>query len=376
MEVVITGISLISALGENLNINWSNILQGKTAIRIEQPFADLPPLPLAKISEKQANLSDLITKLINDVLEDAKLTTPLLDCDVIIGSSRSFQYVWENIAIDYIKNKKIDKINFLETLPNTPAIISAKIIGTQSIVSTYQGACATGIIALAQGFDLIKWGKSQRVIVGVMETAITPLTITGFKQMGAIASSGCYPFDLNREGLVLGEGGAFFVLESAHLARERKAKIYGKISGYGLTNDACYMYAPSPDQKSAITAIKDCLYRSNLYPENIDYIHSHGTGTKLNDQYEVRLIEKLFKPNIPISSTKGATGHTLGASGGLGVAFCLMALQSNIIPPCVGLKQPEYPLNFIIKAQEKELKNILCLSFGFGGQNAAIALSK
>ena len=237
-------------------------------------------------------------------------------------------------------------------------------------------ACATGIHAIARGYELIQTGECERVIAGAIETPITPLSLAGFARMGALAKTGCYPFDRYREGLVLGEGGAVFVLETAELARNRGAKVYGEISGFGLTCDAMGLTAPAKNGRSAAIAIKNCLERSNLVPNDIDYIHAHGTSTQLNDSHEARLIKHLFPPTVPVSSTKGSTGHTLGASGAMGVAWCLMALQSGYIPPCVGLKELDFELNAVMETQRQHCDRALCFSFGFGGQNAAIAVNR
>ncbi|MHC5826542.1 MAG: beta-ketoacyl-[acyl-carrier-protein] synthase family protein, partial [Nostoc sp.] len=180
--------------------------------------------------------------------------------------------------------------------------------------------------------------------------------------------------DLHREGLVLGEGAAVFVLESAELAKQRQAKVYGEILGFGLTNDAYHSNSLEPEGKSAIAAIKQCLERSCLSPADIDYIHAHGTATHLNDRIESMVIQRLFPQRVAVSSTKGSTGHTLGASGALGVAFSLMALKHQILPPCVGLQQPEFDLDIVTAACLSKIRQVLCLSFGFGGQNGAIAL--
>jgi 3-oxoacyl-[acyl-carrier-protein] synthase II len=155
-------------------------------------------------------------------------------------------------------------------------------------------ACATGIWAIAQGFELIQTGQCQRVIAGAVEAPITPLTLAGFDRMGALASTGSYPFDRNREGLVLGEGGAVLVLESAQLAKQRSASVYGQLLGFGLTCDAHNVSSPAPGGKSAIAAVKQCLERSHLSPTDINYIHAHGTSTQLNDQNEAQLIQCLF----------------------------------------------------------------------------------
>jgi 3-oxoacyl-[acyl-carrier-protein] synthase II len=256
------------------------------------------------------------------------------------------------------------------------AICAARQIGATGAVLAPMAACATGIWSLAQGFELIQTGQCQRAIAGAVETPITPLTLAGFQQMGALAETGAYPFDKNREGLVLGEGAAVFVLETAESAKARGAKIYGEILGFGLTADAFHANAPEVGGKSAIYAVKQCLERSNLSPIDIDYIHAHGTGTVLNDRNEAQLIKYLFPQNVAVSSTKGATGHTLGASGVLGVAFSLLGLRDRILPPCVGLRESEFDLNLVRVARQSEIQNLLGFSFGFGGQNAVIALRK
>ncbi|RAM53517.1 MAG: beta-ketoacyl-ACP synthase, partial [Hapalosiphonaceae cyanobacterium JJU2] len=260
--------------------------------------------------------------------------------------------------------------------PHMNAIAAARQIGATGIVLAPMAACATAIWAIAQAAYLIKSGQCHQVMTGAIEAAITPLTLTGFHKMGALAKTGAYPFDLRREGLVLGEGGAILILESAASAKQRQAKVYGKILGFGLTTDAYHSNTPEPKSQSAIAAIKQCLQRSHLTPKDIDYIHAHGTATQINDQVESKLIQSLFSQQVAVSSTKGATGHTLGASGALGVAFSLMALQQQILPPCVGLQQPEFDLNLVREAHESKVQRVLCFSFGFGGQNAVIALEK
>ena len=163
------------------------------------------------------------------------------------------------------------------------------------------------------------------------------------------------------------------VLESAQLAR-RSTRIYGQLLGFGLTADAYHPNVPEPGGRGAIAAIKQCLNRSGLAPGDIDYIHAHGTATQLNDRTESLVIQQLFPQGVPVSSTKGATGHTLGASGALGVAFCLMALKHQLLPPCVGLQEPEFDLDLVTAPRRAEIRHVLCLSFGFGGQNAVVAL--
>jgi 3-oxoacyl-[acyl-carrier-protein] synthase II len=441
LEVVITGIGLVSALGTSLEDSWQQLIAGNSGIRLHQPFPDLEPRPLGLIGKQPVELAFLTQMVVASALKDAGLIQPLPDCGVVIGSSRSHQALWEEMArearearetrgqtdkgstqrvrispplfaqrLGKERNVSVDKedkflphpphlpistpvattegtsatrwlpspppLSWLDTLPHMNAIAAARQIGATGIVLAPMAACATGTWAIAQAALLIQTGQCQRVIAGAVEAPITPLTITGFQQMGAAAKTGAYPFDKHREGLVLGEGAAVFVLESAELAKQRQAKIYGQILGFGLTADAYHASSPEPEGRSAIACVKQCLERSKLTAYDIDYIHAHGTATEMNDRIESMVIQRLFTQDVAVSSTKGATGHTLGASGALGVAFSLLALKNQILPPCVGLKEAEFDLNFVTTARKAEISQVLCLSFGFGGQNAAIALGK
>jgi 3-oxoacyl-[acyl-carrier-protein] synthase II len=383
VRVVVTGIGLVSALGNSLEDSWQNLLSGTTGVKLHQPFPELLKIPLGLIGDKPSDLSTLTKMVVNSALEDAKLVAPLVDCAVVVGSSRGYQGSWEKLARQMYGKDTLElslKLeDWLYTLPQMNALAVAREIGATGMVLAPMAACATGIWAIAQAVMLIQTGQCQRVIAGAVEAPITPLTICGFQQMGALAATGAYPFDLHREGLVLGEGGAVFVLESADLAKQRQTKpenIYGEILGFGLTADAFHGYQPEPEGKGAITAIQQCLKRSRLRPADIDYIHAHGTGTLLNDRIESKIIQHLFPPTVAISSTKGSSGHTLGASAALGVAFALMSIRYQTLPACVGLQQPEFDLNFVTTAKETKISQILCSSFGFGGQNAVIALSK
>ena len=383
VQVVVTGIGLRSALG-TLPTSWKKLLLGRSGIKLYQPFPQQKPQLLGLIRPKPSHLSELTQILLTEALKDAGLTPPLPDCGVVIGSSRGYQAQWEEFAAqqyyyqqNYSTKKPVNSaVPVPNFLPHMAAINTANFIGSNGPVLAPMAACATGLWTIAQAYELIKMGYCERVIAGAVETPITPLTLAGFEKMGALGLTGCYPFDRRREGLILGEGGALFVLESIESARRRSAQIYGKILGFGLTADASSSNRPDLDGKSAITAIKNSLGFGGLLPQDIDYIQAHGTATRLNDQHEANLIQKIFSNSVAASSTKGATGHTLGASGALGMAFGLMALKEQILPPGVGLKEPEFEINLVREAREAAVKNVLCLSFGFGGQNGAIALGK
>lgn len=368
MDVVVTGIGLFSALG-SLETTWKRLLAGQSGIQVHQPFPELPPKPFALLGSKPAEIQRLTQKVVAAAITDANLSLPLPDCAVVVGSSRGNQAGWERLM------RGDSLVNWLDTLPNAASITAARWIGTTSAVLSPMSACATGLWAIAQGVELIQTGQYQQVLAGAVEAPITPLTQIGFERMGALAQTGAYPFDRDREGLVLGEGGAVLVLETAEMAEQRSAKIYGRLLGFGLTADGYHRSAPEPESRAAIVAAQDCLRRSKLHVNDIDFIHTHGTATRLNDRNEAHLIQHLFPPCVPVSSTKGATGHTIGASGAIGAAFCLMALRQQCLPPCVGLRHPEFDLEFITTARSSAIQHAICFSFGFGGQNAAIAIA-
>ncbi|TVQ52281.1 MAG: beta-ketoacyl-ACP synthase [Spirulina sp. DLM2.Bin59] len=369
MGVVITGIGLRSALGD-AHQTQQHLFQGRSGVQLYQPFPELPPLPLALIGAHPQTLPALVPPLVQATLTDASLAPPLPNWGVVVGSSRGCQGNWEQMGRgEQLLNP------WFSHLPATAATLTAQILQTPGPVSAPMAACGTGLWAIAQGYHWIQQGQCPQVIAGAVEAPITPLTLAGFARMGALAKTGCYPFDRQREGLVLGEGGALFCLESHRAAQARNALIYGEILGVGLTCDAYHVSAPDPSGQGARAAILQSLERAHLNPRDIDYIHAHGTGTQRNDHQEAQVLTDLFPHRPPVSSTKGGTGHTLGASGALGIAVCLWALRSQTLPPSIGLQLLAFPeLNMVRRAKRARIHHTLCLSFGFGGQNLAIIL--
>lgn len=372
--VVVTGIGLRTCLG-NLPQTWEKLLRGETGLRLQQPLANFPPLPLGLIAQQPQHLAQLIPSLVREALDDAQIDPSEKPWGVAIGSSRGCQGHWEDWARkNYLS--ETPPVPWLETLPDQAARLAAQQLSEVTVIQSPMAACTTGLWAIAKGVELIREGHCQRVLAGAVETPITPLTLAGFAQMGALAATGCYPFDRQRQGLALGEGGAFLVLEAQELAQRRKAKIYGEILGWGFSCDALHRSTPAFDNHSAQMAIKNSLGRSALTPDQIDFIHPHGTGTIFNDRREAALIQTLFSQNIPITASKGATGHTLGASGAIAIALTVLSLQTQQLLPSGGLREPEFPLNFVGLNHRltKPLRHGVCLSFGFGGQNGAITV--
>lgn len=363
----ITGIGCLTALG-TLSETWEGVVKGKTGIALKQPFRDFPPYPMALIGSTPCPYLDLVEKVVFLTLQDAELNPPLPDCAVMLGSSRSSQALWET----YYQEKRVDR--WFQSLPASGSALVSSLIQSQSACNAPMTACATGIWSIAQGCLLLETGQYDRVLCGSIESPITLLTLASFAKMGALAKTGCYPFDDRREGLVLGEGGALFLIEPLPFALKRKAKIQGIIRGFGLTCDAYHVTSPDPNPQMAIRSIEQCLERSRLTPQDIDYIHAHGTSTPLNDQKEAQILQSLF-PHTPVSSTKGSIGHTLGASGAISTALCIKSLQNQQLMPNIGLKQTSFTLNLVRNSYSASLRHTLCFSFGFGGQNAVIACS-
>ncbi len=378
--ILVTGVSLVSALGESSTSSWQNLCAGQTGIKTQQPYPELNSYPLALIGEHPAACLEILDQLLQALLEDANLHLPLANCGVVIGSSRGFQQQWEawlraNSGTRRDFANTFDGQAWWQSLPQALGLQVAKKIKTPAPVLSPSAACATGIWAIAHGKLLIESGQCQQVIVGAVESPVTPLTLAGFHRMGALSSTGAYPFDQARDGFALGEGGALLLLETLESAQQRQAKIYGQVSGVGLTADATFLTAPHSQAEGMINAVKMALSQTQLSATEVDLIHAHGTGTPLSDQAEARWIETLC-PQALVSGSKGATGHTLGAAGSMAAIFSLLALRNQTVFPTVGLRNPEFNLKFVTTAQAWPLKTVLTCSYGFGGQNAVVAFQK
>jgi 3-oxoacyl-[acyl-carrier-protein] synthase II len=247
-------------------------------------------------------------------------------------------------------------------------------------------ACAAGALALAQAASLIERGAASMVLCGAADSMVNPLGIGGMARLGAPsprnAPDACRPFDRRRDGLVIGEGAAMFVIESEAHARARGVRPLARILGWGSTQDAYRVTAPRPDGASAALAIQRALLRARLGPESVGYINAHGTGTPLNDPAECRAIHAALGTHaerVPVSSIKGAVGHLMAASGAIEIAACLLPFERDLLPGTAHLREqdPECDVDVIgAEPRSASVDVILSNSFGFGGQNATVVLGR
>ena len=249
-------------------------------------------------------------------------------------------------------------------------------------------ACAASAHAVGEAFRYIREGFADVMFTGGAESVVTPLAVGGFCSMRALSTrndapeKASRPFDLNRDGFVIGEGAGILILEELEYALERGAKIYGEVVGYGLSGDAYHVSAPEPEGAGAIACMKGALDLAGLKPEDIDYINAHGTSTQLNDASENKAIKAVFKEyayKISISSTKSMTGHLLGGAGGTESIFSLLTIKHGVIPPTINYEtpDPECDLDYVPNvARRTQVRTAMSNSFGFGGTNASLIFAE
>ena len=273
-------------------------------------------------------------------------------------------------------------------LPDTAGGQIAIMFGMRGPNLGISSACATGSNTLGEAAEVIRRGAADVMVAGGAEAGIVPLAVAGFCVMGATSTrneapeKASRPFDKNRDGFVIGEGGAALVLESEEHAQARGAPILGEILGYGITNDAYHISAPLENGLGAVACMRLALKQAQLQPEAIDYLNAHGTSTPLNDKSETAAVKTVFGEkayDLAISSTKSMTGHLLGAAGALEAIFCVKAMLHSILPPTINYETPDSDcdLDYIPNQQrEKKVRRVMSNSFGFGGHNACLILGQ
>lgn len=408
-RVVVTGVGLLSPLGNDLESSWAGVCQGQSGIgRITafdpEPYRcqiagevkgfDAEALFGRKDARRMSRQTQFAMASAGQAIAHAGLALDKEDLDrvgVVIGSGMSaLAPVYESWEV--MNNKGPNRVSpFLIPimLPDSPGAMVSIAHGLRGPNFTLATACATGNDSLGQAFHLIQWGLQDVILAGATEAAILPVTVAGFAAMTALSGRNeeperaSRPFDLNRDGFVPGEGAAVLVLESLEHAQGRGATILGEILGYGMTSDAYHVSAPASDGAGAVKAIEQAMAQAGVTAVDIGYINAHGTSTPLNDKIETLAVKKALGEQayrIPMSSTKSMTGHLLGATGALEAAFCLKVLQTGTVPPTINYEtaDPECDLDYVPNQarQLDEVDVVMSNAFGFGGHNATLILGK
>ncbi|MFZ5943777.1 MAG: beta-ketoacyl-ACP synthase II [Bacillota bacterium] len=407
-RVVVTGLGIISPVGIGIDTFWASLLEGKSGISSITRF-DTSEMP-AKIAgevkdfqvenyidKKEARRMDLFTQFAVSAskmaVEDSGLDLTKTDLDrvgVILGSGIGGMETFED-QCKVLVNKgpsRISPFMIPMMIVNMAAGQISIHLGAKGPNITVVTACASGTNAVGDAFKLIQRGDADVVISGGTEASITPLAYAGFCSMKALSTrndepaKASRPFDLNRDGFVMGEGSVILILESLEHALSRNAHIYAEVLGYGATADAHHITAPAPEGEGAARAMKLAIKDAGLLPKDIDYINAHGTSTELNDKFETLAIKQVFgedAKNVMVSSTKSMTGHLLGAAGALELAATALALKHGQIPPTINYEtpDPELDLDYVPNVKrEKDINYALSNSLGFGGHNATVVLGK
>ena len=407
-RVVITGLGVISPVGNTLEEAWNALVQGKSgagpitlfdASKYPTRFAaEVKSFdPSLYMSSKELKHSDRFVQFAvvasKQAAADAKLDMTKEDphrVGVWIGTGMGGLGTIEEGYRD-LEQKGPDKVRpfFIPMIicNMAPGQVSISL-GAKGPNSCTVSACASSAHALGDAFEIIERGTADVMITGGSECAITALGVAGFCALKALSTrnddpkTASRPFDKTRDGFVIAEGAAMVVLEELEHAKARGARIYGEMIGYGMSGDAYHVTAPDPTGAGAASAMKAALDGAGIRPEEVSYINAHGTSTQLNDRIETKAIKEVFGEavrKIPVSSTKSVTGHLLGAAGAIEFLACCMALRDQIVPPTINYHtpDPECGLDYVPnQARKANLKICLSNSLGFGGHNVSLILRK
>lgn len=403
-RVVITGLGLVSSIGNDVNDFWNNLLNGLNGVDIIHSF-DTSNFEVKLAYEAKECDNNLISK--RDKKYDSKFITfarcaaknAYVDSKLLkdqVDSTRFAVYISTSIGGS---DKNSEGINLLNTkgshmispyflqgiMPNMAASKVAIDVDAKGSNISHVAACASGTISIGEAYLKIKDGYEDLILAGASESSITEMTIAGFQALRVIYRGNdkelaSTPFDRRRAGFTIGEGAAVLLLEELEHAIKRKAKIYAEIVGYSSNSDACNIFSSDLDGHSWANVMNNAIQSANIEVENISYINAHGTGTVKNDVIETNAIKRVFKNSIPfVSSTKGQTGHMLAASGAIEALIVVKALDTDMYPYMINYREKDNhcDLNFIVN-EPKRLNADFAISnsFGIGGHNACLVFKK
>src|SRR4030067_3301130 len=397
-RVVVTGLGVVSSVGIGKDDFWKAIINGKSGISRVSLFDTKefrchyageiktfnPEEFIAKRNLKfLGRTSQMAITAASLALKDSRLSLRNIDkkrAGVFIGTTMVERPLEESIDV-WIKEgaDKIDKTKILQSSPNNLSANIAnyfKFEGPNYLIPT---ACAAGNYAIGYGFDLIKKGDIDYAVVGGADS-FSKVAFSGFHRLYAMDPEKCQPFDKNRKGMLVGEGGGILFLESLESALKRKSNIYAEILGYGISCDAYHMTASHVEGLEKV--IRKALKEADIQKEDVDYISAHGTGTSGNDKTECAAIKRIFKERyktIPVSSIKSMLGHTMGAASAIEALTCCLAVRENIIPPTINYETPDPECDIDCvpnRAKIKRVNIVLNNGFAFGGNNSCLVIGK
>ena len=404
-RVVITGMGVISPLGNSIPKYWESISKGKNGIKDITLF-DTSEFQVHIAGESNIDLTNFLdSKLLNKIdrftafaliaskqaIKNSNLDINKIRSNragVIIGSGIGGMNTFESQHKRLLKNpKRVSPFFIPSMIPDIASGYVALEHNFKGVNYSVVSACASSTHSIGDAYRSIKHGYSDIVVAGGAEASITPMAIAGFSNMKALTKNPDFktasrPFDKDRDGFVISEGAGILVLEELEHAKNRNAKIYSEIKGFGATADAYHITTPHPEAEGAIRSMKSAIKEASLNTNEIEYINAHGTSTQYNDLTETKAIKSTFKhdvENLFISSTKSMIGHSLGASGALEAIATILTIDNSIITPTINYSSPdpECDLNYVPNSSiEKSVTNALSNSFGFGGHNATLALGK
>lgn len=407
-RVVVTGIGCISPVGNNVRETWDSILAGQSGAALITHFdasthktrfaAEVKGFdPVALFGAREARKMDRFTQFATvaamEALEQAALKIDESNRDrvgVVIGTGiGGIGTLLEQVNVLHERGpERVSPFLVPMMISDSAAGMLAIRFGARGPNMALATACASGNNAIGEATEIIRRGAADVMIAGASEAAIVPVAMAGLNVMTALSTrnedpqSASRPFDKDRDGFLMGEGAGILVLEALEHAQARGAQILAEVTGYGTTDDAHHISAPAENGAGAAIAMKLALQNADLNAENIGYINAHGTSTALNDKSETAAIKTVFGEqayNVPISSTKSMTGHLLGASGALEAVFCTLAIREQVLPATINYHtpDPECDLDYIPNQPRKASpKHVMSNSFGFGGHNATLIISR
>jgi 3-oxoacyl-[acyl-carrier-protein] synthase II len=388
-EIAITGRGVVSSIGEGADAFVDALLERRSGVVDGvAPCAEFDPE--SAMSPKVARRSDRYTQLAfaaaSQAAEEADLPgdVDLERLAILVGTGVGGLKTLEDECRAFIDGgmRAVSPHFVPMMMPNAAAGAIAMQLGAHGPGFSVSSACATGSHAIGEAKRMLERGEADVVVAGGTEAAITPLCMAAFTRMGALSREGISrPFDARRDGFIMGEGAGVIVMERADHARARGAKILGYVAGYGASNDAFHMTQPDKEGRGAEKAMRAALADARAEPQEVGYINAHGTSTPFNDRIETHAIHSVFNGGSPpVSSTKSAIGHLLGASGAVEAIAVLGALQRGILPPTLNFEEPDpdCDLDYVPDGPREapDLELALSNSFGFGGQNACLAFRR